>query len=136
MEIRTIACEQTWELRHQVMWPDRELDYVKLPDDPDGVHFGLYAGDVLVSVISLFRQDGAVQFRKFATLQREQGKGYGAKLLEYAMEQARSWGAELIWCNARTNKAGYYEKFGLAQTDIRSSKGGKDYVRMEMRFVR
>lgn len=42
MEIKRINKEMTWELRHRVMWPDRDIEYIKLPDDPIGFHFGIF----------------------------------------------------------------------------------------------
>lgn len=40
MEIRKIHFESTLDLRHKVMWPDEKLEYVKLPNDSDGIHYG------------------------------------------------------------------------------------------------
>jgi hypothetical protein len=37
MLIKAIQAEDTWELRRQVMWPDKEIDYVKLNDDSSGL---------------------------------------------------------------------------------------------------
>ncbi len=33
---------------------DRDLEYIKLESDPDGLHFGAFVDDKLVAVISLF----------------------------------------------------------------------------------
>ena len=131
MKIEQIAPHQTWSIRHQVMWPDRELDYVKLSEDYDGVHFGLYEGDQLVSVVSAYESGQEAQFRKFATLEAHQGKGYGSQLLKYLLEWLTEQGATRIWCNARIEKCGFYERFGMVKTDVTFQKGGKDYVAME-----
>ena len=40
-----------------------------LQDDEDGLHFGLFNKEKLVSVVSLFIDGEEAQFRKFATLQ-------------------------------------------------------------------
>ncbi len=114
--ITPIAATDTFPIRHRVMWPDKPLDFVKLPDDDKGLHFGLYVEDILVSVLSLFIKDHSAQFRKFATLQSYQSKGYGTLLLNHAIAEATKQGAVEIWCNARTEKADYYKKFGLKQT--------------------
>ncbi|AJY75630.1 GNAT family N-acetyltransferase [Paenibacillus beijingensis] len=131
MDIRRINKEMAWELRHVVMWPDKDVDYVKLQDDDEGIHYGLFSNERVVSVISLFVDGDEAQFRKFATLRHEQGKGYGSKLLQYVLDEAQSMGIERIWCNARKNKAPFYAKFGLAQTPSIFSKGGIEYVIME-----
>lgn len=132
MEIRNIPYSSTWVIRHQVMWPDRTIEYVKLPNDKDGQHFGLFIEDKIVSIVSVFLVEKVAQFRKFATLKEEQGKGYGSRLLSYVIEKLISSNIEKIWCNARSNKAQYYERFGLRRTNQSFSKGGIDYVIMEM----
>lgn len=132
MEIRNIPYSSTWAIRHQVMWPDRTIEYVKLPHDKDGQHFGLFIEDEIVSIVSVFLVGKVAQFRKFATLKEEQGKGYGSRLLSYVIEKLISSNIEKVWCNARSNKAKYYERFGLQRTNQSFSKGGIDYVIMEM----
>jgi predicted GNAT family N-acyltransferase len=130
MEIRKIKDSQTWALRKAVMWPDKPLDYVRLKEDDQGLHYGLYEENELVSVVSLFIQGEAAQFRKFATSTDRQGKGHGSRLLTFVMAEAQKYGVCSIWCNARVDKAAFYEKFGLEKTGKHFTKGGKDYVIM------
>lgn len=132
MEIRNIPYSSTWAIRHQVMWPDRTIEYVKLPHDKDGQHFGLFIEDEIVSIVSVFLVGKVAQFRKFATLKEEQGKGYGSRLLSFVIEELISSNIEKVWCNARSNKAKYYERFGLRRTNQSFSRGGIDYVIMEV----
>ncbi|THE13058.1 GNAT family N-acetyltransferase [Bacillus timonensis] len=129
--IKTIDKEKAWEIRHKVMWPDKDFDYIKLEDDDSGIHYGLFKEDKLISVISLFINHDEAQFRKFATLQHEQGKGYGSRLLDFVINEARNQDLNRIWCNARQNKMDFYKKFGLKETHHRFTKGGKSYVIME-----
>ncbi|MFY0599927.1 MAG: GNAT family N-acetyltransferase [Cyclobacteriaceae bacterium] len=133
--IKEIAYQLTWEIRQKVMWPDRPIEYVKLDEDKLGKHFGLYVGDELTSIVSLFLKDGEAQFRKFATLESQQGKGHGTRLLQYLMSELQSMNVKLIWCNARKDKTTFYERFGMAKTDKRFAKGGIDYVIMERSLV-
>ncbi|UQZ37702.1 GNAT family N-acetyltransferase [Paenibacillus sp. PK3_47] len=116
------------------MWPDRELDYVKLKDDDKAIHYGLYEEDWLVSVVSLFIDGREAQFRKFATAAAEQGKGYGTLLLNYMLGEAERSGVHRVICNARSHKAAFYQKFGLIVTDRTFTKGGKEYIVMERFF--
>lgn len=129
--IKEINAEKTWPIRHKVMWPHEPIDYIKLPGDQAGIHFGLFVEGNLVSVISLFMEEEVGQFRKFATLEKEQGKGYGSRLLHYLMEVARARQVKKIWCNARVIKTEYYAKFGLKETDEKFVKNGIAYVVME-----
>ncbi|MGG0178917.1 GNAT family N-acetyltransferase [Gottfriedia acidiceleris] len=129
--IRQVKKEDVWEIRHKVMWADQPFDYIKLKDDDLGVHYGLFKGLTLISVISIFITNGDCQFRKFATLQQEQGKGYGSRLLDYVIKEVQNNGVKKIWCNARKNKVNFYKKFGLKVTNTSFIKNGKDYVIME-----
>lgn len=132
--IKEISATDTWPIRHQVMWPDQPFAFIQLPNDEQGLHYGLWLDKELISVISLFIKGDSAQFRKFATLDIHQGKGYGSQLLHYIIGIAKNKALSKIWCNARIEKAGYYEKFGLVQTKQRFSKKGIDYVLMEKRF--
>lgn len=131
IKIRPITASQTWSLRHKVMWPNMPLDYVKLPNDEQGIHYGLFEDGELVSVVSLFVENGEAQFRKFATITSEQGKGYGSDLLSYMLKEASSLGIKRVWCNARLDKTSFYHKFGLKETAHSFVRNGQSYVVME-----
>ena len=134
LEIRKIQAEDCWPIRQKVMWPDRELEYVKLEKDAEGMHFGLFREKELLSIISLFIEEDRAQFRKFATLLEEQGKGYGTTLLSFLMDEVKRYPLSSIFCNARIERTAYYEKFGLKRTEEYFEKGGRKYVIMEKKF--
>ncbi|ELR68827.1 GCN5-related N-acetyltransferase [Fulvivirga imtechensis AK7] len=129
--IKEITADATWPLRQEVMWPDKDMDYIRLPDDSNGRHYGYYVDHQLISVISLFEQSDSIQFRKFATANPHQGKGYGTQLLQHVLDSLVGTGHCRIWCNARIDKALFYEKFGLKKTATRFEKDGVSYVVME-----
>ncbi|SHO62632.1 GNAT family N-acetyltransferase [Algoriphagus zhangzhouensis] len=133
-KILEISANEVLLIRHTVMWPTKPIDYVRLPNDENGRHFGLYINDQLVSVISLFIENSLAQFRKFATLKKYQGKGYGTILLNEIMLIAQENKLSKIWCNARVEKSSFYEKFGMQITDKTFEKGGIIYVIMEKGF--
>lgn len=134
MDIRLVPKEAAWQLRHEAMWPDKEPEYVRIEGDESAAHYGLMDGERLISVVSLFKEGSDAQFRKFATATPEQGKGYGTRLLNHVLVAAAEGGATRIYCNARTNKADFYMKFGLVSTGQTFAKGGMDYVIMERRL--
>lgn len=135
--IKKIPYQSTWLIRHQVMWPNKPFDYIKLEADEEGLHYGLYIGKELVSIISLFIDSSSkeAQFRKFATLEIYQGKGYGTALMKHLFSELAVLNVERIWCNARVNKATFYERFGMIKTEETFVKGGIGYVVMEKRIV-
>jgi len=131
MLIQPITPAQTYALRHAVLWPEQPLDYVKLPDDDAGQHFGAFEDGQLVSVISLFvGPDGVARFRKFATDAAWQGRGIGSALLRHTIAAATAQGAPAIWCDARQNTLPFYERFGLQPEGEVFYKGPIPYVRL------
>ncbi len=133
-KIIEIDAQKTLEIRQRVMWPDAPLDVVKLPHDKNGTHYGLYLNQKLISVVSVFKSSNEVQFRKFATLQEFQGKGFGSQLLTFLLHTVEEEKFAKIWCNARVGKINFYEKFGLKQTPTVFEKNGINYVIMEKIF--
>lgn len=134
IELKQIHAIETWGLRHRVMWADKPLDFVKLPNDAQGLHYGLFEDSKLVSVISMFANGEQAQFRKFATDMSRQGKGYGSRLLNFMIDEAKKQGIKELICDARVTAIGFYEKFGMQIDSEVFQKSGKDYVRMSLKI--
>lgn len=132
MKIKEIEASETWQIRHEVMWPDQPFEFVKLEEDKEGLHFGCFAEKKLVSIISCFIIGDEMQFRKLATLNEYQGKGIASELLKYVFNLAKEKGLKKIWCNARTEKKAFYEKFGMKDTDKTFIKAGQEFSIMEV----
>ena len=135
IQIRETPIEDVWCMRQKVMYPGETIDFVKLENDDKGIHLGLYSGNILVSVISVFEEGKEIQFRKFATETAMQGKGYGTRLLHYVMDWAIENGKKNIWCNARLSATGMYQKFGMQPTGESWKKYGIDFIKMEKQLV-
>ena len=129
--IEQITYQLTWPIRHEVMWPDKPIDYIKLPEDENGIHFAVWKNRKIVVVVSVFIDGNRAQFRKLATLESEQGKGYGSALINHLIEHLKHEKVRTLWCNARTDKTEFYKKFGLTETEQRFNRGGQDYVIMQ-----
>jgi predicted GNAT family N-acyltransferase len=132
IEIKEITAEETYPLRHNVMYPDLPFEYIKLPKDSEGKHFAVVKNNIPISVVSLFFEESVAQFRKLATLESEQGNGHASKLLDFVITFAITNNAKKLWCNARANKTNFYKKFGLKETDQTYSEAGIDFVILEM----
>lgn len=132
IQIEQIRYELTWRIRHEVMYPNLPFDAIKLPSDPDGIHFGLYVGEWLTCVVSVFNNDRIYQFRKLATLDALQGKGYGSMLLTYIIAFIKQEGGTKIWCNARASAVTFYERFGFKVLGEEFSEQGIIFVIMEL----
>lgn len=134
MNIKRIEASETWQIRHEVMWPDQPFEFVQLETDNSGFHFGVFEDHKLVSIISCFIEGREMQFRKLATLTEYQGKGIASHLLEYILQFAEERDLEKVWCNARTNKRSFYEKFEMKDTYKTFTKAGQEFTVMEINF--
>jgi GNAT superfamily N-acetyltransferase len=132
MNIKAIEASQTWKIRHEVMWPDQPFEFVQLEEDDLGLHFGVYEHEKLVSIASCFITGDEMQFRKLATVEDFQGKGIASKLLKYILELAKDKKMSKLWCNARTDKKYFYEKFGMRDTHKTFVKAEKEFTIMEI----
>lgn len=136
IQLKPISADDTLPLRHSVLWPDKPFDYVRLPNDAQGYHLGGFADGRLVSVISLFFDEGAgsARFRKFATHPDYQNQGIGTQLLNHVIEKARQNDARELWCDARLTAAAFYERFGMTPDGDVFYKGEIPYSRFVLGF--
>ena len=135
MKVAVIKASETWEIRHKVMWPDQPFEFVKLEEDNLGLHFGVFDQDRLVSIVSCFIVADELQFRKLATLDDYQGQGIASLLLNSVLKLAKEKSLKRVWCNARSNKKSFYEKFGMIATGKTFVKSGQEFAIMEIRLA-
>lgn len=121
--------DEVLPVRHAVLWPEQSLDFSRVADDAQGLHFAARMDDAVVAVASLFIQDGRARLRKFATLPAWQGQGVGSALLRHLLGVAREAGCAGFWCDARQSAAPFYARFGLRPE-------GEPWLREGVLFVR
>lgn len=131
MLIKNAMLKDVLEMRREVMYPTFTIEQVKLKDDGEGSHLGLYLDGKLIAVISVFVRNDVMQFRKFATKESYQNKGYGTVLLEHVMKLATDKQCVSIWCNARVSAKRFYEKFGMHVTGNVWLQDGHEFIKME-----
>ena len=131
LEIKKVPVSKVLDIRHKVLWPDKSPEFVKVPEDEEARHFGLFYDDQIVSVISLFNTGETIRFRKFATIQTHQNKGLGSKLLQFVIDDSRNRGYDKIWCDARADAMGFYEKFGFKKFSDAFMKEDIEYFKIE-----
>ena len=123
----------TWRIRQLAMYPEKEILDMKMPNDFEGVHYGLYHQYELTAVVSLFAEGITAQFRKMAVLPSDQGKGFGQQLLQYLIADCKREGIETLWCNARTSVLNFYLKNGFVTTGEPYLQNQIEYIRMEIK---
>ncbi len=132
LRIRDITTKDTLQLRRDVMYPDWPLERVTLPHDADGLHFGLYDGNRQVTVVSLFINGHKAQFRKLATANDQQGRGYGKMMMAHLEVVCRRNGVTALWCNARESAMGFYKTLGYKVTSGIFYKDNIAFLTMEI----
>ncbi|MGI4728749.1 MAG: GNAT family N-acetyltransferase [Janthinobacterium lividum] len=133
--IRAITAEQTWPMRLAVMYPAFSIDQVKLKDDATGRHFGLFLGEELIVVVSVFVQDEGLQFRKLATKTDQQGKGYGRQMMQFILNLASAENLKLVCCNARLSAAAFYKQFDFEISGETWQQDGHEFVIMQKQIL-
>jgi GNAT superfamily N-acetyltransferase len=116
-EVRRVKPGLLLDLRRRVLRadnPESSVEDVRDSDD-NALHFGGFLGDRLVASASWFVSDPPVnkelssyQLRYMAIDYDVQGHGFGAAVLETAIEELRELGAQQLWANARDSALGFY----------------------------
>lgn len=139
MEVRRISAAMARFVRHPVLRAGLPPESAILPhdDDPETRHFGAFDGERLIAVATFFpeacalRPDGrAWRLRGMATIEDRQRGGAGRALIDEGERAAKADGAILIWCNARVNAQGFYEKMAFVTEGpmFDLAPAGKHYV--------
>lgn len=119
--VKYIRAEQTLPLRSLVLRNGLPETQCVFPQDlNEGVlHLGCFVEGQLVSVATIFPEDnpeygpGGFRLRGMASDPAFAGRGYGAKLINFAIHELTSANAAYIWCNARSSAAAFYTKLGF-----------------------
>jgi len=119
--IRRISREETLPLRSAVLRNNKPAAECVLPtDDVPGIfHLGYFLDEQLICIGTFFPEDypekgeGGFRLRGMASDPAFAGKGYGAALINFAINELTSVQAAYIWCNARTSAVGFYSKLSF-----------------------
>lgn len=134
IQIRRINPDDTWELRREVLYPESTVQAVRLEEDRDALHFGLFEDTKLRAVVSLVLQKGTAQFRKLAVHTDCQGKGYGSLLMQHIEDFCRKEHIPTIWCNARNTAEGFYLKRGYEYWGDYFTKDNIVFIKMKLQL--
>jgi ribosomal protein S18 acetylase RimI-like enzyme len=132
MEIRIITWEETIPLRQSVLWPNKSADYCFVNGDIDGLHFGTFIDNVLVSVASVYLTLNKARLRKFATDTRYQHQGIGSKMLAHIIKTLKNRQVGYLWCDARESAIDFYKRFGMETSGSRFYKADVPFFKMEV----
>ncbi len=124
-EVKIISPDLTRPLRHRVLWPHIEKVedcVIDIDGRADAIHLGVFDGEKIVSIGSLFQMDSnKIQFEKqyrlraMATDPDYRGQNAGRVLIEKSFELLKEKGVDVLWCDARKIAVGFYESLGFSK---------------------
>lgn len=126
--ILSITSSDTHLLRQKILRPNQPLSEMEFPHDNDKetFHLGLYIDNKLSGIASVYKENmpdntestvntekNSYRLRGMAIDDNLQGNGLGKLLLYKIILDLREKHGNLLWCNARTHAAGFYEASGF-----------------------
>jgi predicted GNAT family N-acyltransferase len=123
MILKELPTADIRKLRHEVLWPHKASfeECVIEPDEIDTTfHMGAIEDGVvvgtstfLVDINDKFDTKSQYRLRAMATSPSVRGKHVGRQIIEASIEKLKNMGIDLLWCDARLEATGFYEKLGL-----------------------
>lgn len=132
MNIQTITLQEALPVRHQVLWPNKPIEFCIVKGDEAGVHFGAKIDNKIVSVASIYIDNREARLRKFATYSSYQGRGIGTAILEHILNYLRNQDVDYFWCDARESAINFYQRFNMKSNGKRFYKSDVPYVKMSV----
>lgn len=122
MVVKLISAVETYPLRIKILRNGIAENYTFQGDDvSEAFHFGAFIQENCVGIVTClpvshtyFEDKNAYQLRGMAVDKEWQSSGIGKALLLKTLAVVTHRKATLIWCNARMNAVGFYEKMGFS----------------------
>lgn len=119
--IRFVNADDVLPLRSQYLRNGADIEACRFDgDDASGAfHLGYFIDEHVVSVASFHPQSlsdfsgSGVQLRGMVTAGEWQGKGFGNKLVNFAIVYIRGQNLNYLWCNARKAAYKFYTGLGF-----------------------
>lgn len=122
MNVKQIEAKDTYKIRSSMLRDGFDESTCKFKGDNDELtfHLGAFIDDKLASVASFYLQQHEnflqayqYQLRGMATLPEFQKQGLSSALLKTAFPLIKRNNVDILWCNARTEAVGFYQKIGF-----------------------
>jgi predicted GNAT family N-acyltransferase len=119
--VKFVPFELTLALRSKILRNGMPIQDCVFPTDQvaEAFHLAYYVGNEIATIASFFPKNYGneialgYQLRGMATDTNAEGKGYGSKLIEFAVDYIKQTNAQYLWCNARTSAIKFYQKLGF-----------------------
>jgi predicted GNAT family N-acyltransferase len=138
LDVEQVPVYLVLPLRQKVLRPNHDVGVVGFEGDSAGTHFAAFdESSAIVGVVSLIGDlsdsgnRARWRLRGMASDPDRQGQGIGRELILGLLDfVARAGGGE-VWCNARLQAVGFYQRFGFAVIgEVFEEPGIGPHVRM------
>lgn len=123
MEIKELETKDIQKLRHEILWQHKKSvdECVIDADSFEGTfHIGAVKNDevvgtstFIIDVNNNFDTINQYRLRAMATSPKVRGEGVGKQIVKFAIKKLKQMNVELLWCDARLEATGFYEKLGF-----------------------
>lgn len=122
IRIEKISAEETYPIRHKILRPHQSFEDSKYDTDhlDTTLHVGAIADGTIISIASFSKvthheltSSKQYQLRAMATLPEFRRQNMGKSIVAYAEKVLKEKKIDFIWCKARIEVKGYYEKLGF-----------------------
>ena len=133
VRVDEVPPEVTYELRGAILRPNGGEVTWEGDEDPATFHLAAQAADGAVVGIVRFSPApcpwrplaaAAWQLRGMATDTAIRGSGAGRAMVADGLDRVAARGGDLVWCDARTSAAGFYERMGFTVVTEEFDKPG------------
>jgi len=122
--IKQISAVKAYPLRQEILRPDGTFEDCQFDGDElaSTMHFGLFDGDVLMAIASVYCRDyesneyyvgKGYQLRSMAVAKAVQGQGVGQRLLTAICDEMKAMDVDYLWANARVSAVAFYQRAGF-----------------------
>ena len=103
-------------IRYEVFVVEQNVDpALEYENEEEARHYLLTGQGKAVATARWRQTPKGIKLERFATLKKERGKGYAAKLLLKMLEDVRPLNKP-VYLNSQTTAIGFYEKYGFVRT--------------------
>lgn len=122
IEIKEIPASDTRTIRSLILRPGQDISTCIYPhdDDEDSFHLAVFVDGNKACIASFYKENNPAfeeqnqyRFRGMATLENYRNQGLASALLKNAFDRLRAMKVDLVWCNARINALGLYQKLNM-----------------------
>lgn len=122
LKVRRGTIDETYPLRSRVLRDGKAYEYCQFPEDSMEETFHVVIEDekgAIHGIATICKKDfqeqklGGYCLRGMAVSPEMHGQGLGKLVIDFALTELKKTSAQYLWCNARKNAYGFYQRQGF-----------------------